>query len=84
MLGVDPYWSLSEGTLIVCAAADRAPLVLHELEEDGIAAAVVGEVLAGSGKLWVAEPDGRSTRHDEPLPDPWWAAYERAVREGWG
>jgi hydrogenase maturation factor len=84
MLGVDPYWSLSEGTLIACAAADRAPLVLHELEEDGIAAAVVGEVLAGSGKVWVAEPDGRSTRHDEPLPDPWWAAYGRAVREGWG
>jgi hydrogenase maturation factor len=83
MLGVDPYWSLSEGSLIVCAAPDRTNLVLHELEEDGIAAAIVGEVLAGSGKLWVAEPDGRSSTFSEPMPDPWWPAYERAVREEW-
>ena len=83
VLGVDPYWSLSEGTLIVCAAADRAELVLHELAEDGIAAAAVGEVLAGHGKLWVAEPDGGVTTLDAPLPDPYWPAYERAVREGW-
>ncbi len=83
MLGVDPYWSLSEGTLIVCAAPERAQLVLHELQEDGIAAAVVGEVLPGNGKLWVAEPEGGVSTHEVPLPDPWWPAYERAVREGW-
>jgi hydrogenase maturation factor len=83
MLGVDPYWSLSEGTLIVCTAAERAPLVLHELKEDGITAAIVGEVLAGPGKLWVGEPDGRVSTFAEPLPDPWWAAYERALRERW-
>jgi hydrogenase maturation factor len=83
MLEVDPYWSLSEGTLIVCAARERAALVLHELHEDGIAAAVVGEVLAGHGKLWVAEPGGGVSTFDAPQPDPYWAAYERAVREGW-
>ena len=83
MLGVDPYWTLSEGTLIVCATPERAPLVLHELEEDGIAAALVGEVLAGHGKLWVAGADGVVATYDTPQPDPWWTAYERAVREGW-
>ncbi len=83
MLEVDPYWSLSEGTLIVCATAERAALVLNELQEEGIAAAQVGEVLAGHGKLWVAEPDGGVTTHDTPLPDPYWPAYERAVRERW-
>jgi len=83
MLGVDPYWTASEGTLIVCAARERAPLVLHELEDDGIEAAVVGEVLAGSGRLWVAEADGAVATFDAPEPDPWWAAYERAMREGW-
>jgi hydrogenase maturation factor len=82
-LDVDPYWSLSEGTLLVCAAPERAELVLHELAEDGIAAAQVGEVLAGKGRLWVAEPDGGVSTFDEPLPDPYWPAYERAVREGW-
>jgi hydrogenase expression/formation protein HypE len=83
MLGVDPYWTASEGTLIVCAARDRAPLVVHELEEAGIAAAMVGEVLAGPGRLWVAEADGAVNTFDAPLPDPWWEAYERAMREGW-
>ena len=83
MLGVDPYWSLSEGSLIVCAARERAALVLHELHEDGIAAAVVGEVLQGNGQLWVAESDGSVNTFRDPLPDPWWEAYERAVREGW-
>ncbi len=83
MLQVDPYWTLSQGTLIVCAKRERAPLVLHELHEEGIAAAVVGEVLAGHGKLWVAEADSGVSTFTSPLPDPYWAAYERAVREGW-
>jgi len=83
MLGVDPYWTLSEGTLILCTAPERAPLVLHELSEDRIPAAIVGEVLPGKGKLWVAEPDGGVSTVDAPQPDPWWAAYERALREGW-
>ena len=82
-LGVDPYWTLSEGTLIACASADRAPLVLHELEQDGIPAAVVGEILPGRGKLWVAEPDGSVSTFETAQPDPWWPAYQRAVREGW-
>ena len=83
MLGVDPYWTLSEGTLIACAAPERVPLVLHELAESKIAAAVVGEVLPGKGKLWVAEPDGGVSTFETPQPDPWWAAYDRATREGW-
>src|SRR5262249_45130578 len=68
MLGVDPYWTLSEGTLIACAAAERALLVVHELQEDGIAAAAVGEVLPGRGKLWVAEPDGGVSTYDASPP----------------
>ena len=83
MLGVDPYWTLSEGTLIACAGPERAAFVLHELEADGIPAAIVGEVLPGKGKLWVAEPEGGVSTFDTPQPDPWWPAYDRAVREGW-
>jgi hydrogenase expression/formation protein HypE len=82
-LGVDPYWTLSEGTLIACAKPARALLVVHELEEDGIPAAIVGEVLPGHGKLWVGEPDGGVSTFDTPKSDPWWEAYARALREGW-
>ena len=56
VLGVDPYWTLSEGTLIVCAKPARALLVVHELQEDGIPAAIIGEVLPGHGKRGWASP----------------------------
>ena len=83
VLGVDPYWSLSEGTLIACVAPEHTASVLKELADDGILAARVGDVLAGNGKLWVAEPDGRVSTFEAPQPDPYWAAYDRVVREGW-
>lgn len=82
-MGIDPWWSCSEGALIVCAAADRATAVLGELHEAGIAATLVGEVLEGKGRVWVGEPAGPPSTYDAPEPDPWWSAYERAVREGW-
>ena len=33
--------------------------------------------------LWLTEPDGKVSRLAEPLADPYWPAYEHAVREGW-
>ncbi len=83
VLGVDPYTSLAEGALLVCARAERAADVLAALAEEGIPAADIGEVMNGAGRVWIAEPDGGVTTLDEPAPDPYWAAYARAVREGW-
>ncbi|HTR97884.1 MAG TPA: AIR synthase-related protein [Candidatus Acidoferrales bacterium] len=83
VLGVDPYVSLSEGALLVCAAPRNAPAVLGALADAGIAAAEIGEVMKGSGRVWIAEPGGAVTTLDQPPADPYWAAYERAVREGW-
>jgi hydrogenase maturation factor len=82
-LGADPYWTLSEGTLIATARAAQVPAVLAALAEEGVAAADVGEVVRGSGVLWLTEPDQTVRRLTEPEPDPYWEAYGRAVREGW-
>lgn len=81
--GIDPWWALSEGTLIATVVAGRVADVLALLAEEGIAAAEVGEVLAGSGTLYLTLPDGSVRKLSEPEPDPYWPAYERAVREGW-
>lgn len=79
-LGVDPYWSLAQGALLACAAPDRAHAVLAEWRADGIVGADIGEVVGGgSGRLWVTEADGGVTRIDAPMPDPYWAAYDRAT-----
>jgi hydrogenase maturation factor len=83
VLGVDPYTSLAEGALLVCARPEHAGAVLASLAEDGILAAEIGEVMRGAGRLWLAEADGNVLTIDEPAPDPYWAAYGRAVREGW-
>lgn len=83
LLGLDPYTSLSEGSLIACVRPERAAAALASLGAAGIAAAEIGEVVAGGGVLHVAEPDGRSTTLRTPPADGYWAAYGRAVREGW-
>ncbi len=83
VLGVDPYTTLAEGALLVGAKPDRAAAVLAALAEEGIVAADIGEVMKGSGKVWLAEPDGAVLTFDTPAPDPYWAAYARALREGW-
>lgn len=83
VLGVDPYTSLAEGALLVTAKPGRAGAVLGALDEDGIVAADIGEVMKGTGRVWLAEPDGNVLTFDEPEADPYWDAYARAVREGW-
>ncbi len=84
LLGVDPYWTLSEGTLIATVKPEHVAAAMESFALDGIAAAEIGEVVRGSGHLWVTEDDQRTvTRIEAPLPDPWWEAYSRAVSEGW-
>lgn len=81
--GIDPFWTLSEGTLIATVRPAFVAAALDALAEEWITAAEVGEVVAGSGALWLTESDGAVAKMLEPEPDPWWAAYERAVSEGW-
>jgi len=83
VFGTDPYWTLSEGTLIAAVRPTHAPAVLAALADAGIAAAEVGEVVPGAGVLRLAEPDGRRLVLVEPEADPYWPAYVRAVAEGW-
>jgi hydrogenase maturation factor len=76
--GIDPYWTLSEGALVATVRPERAADALAALREAGIAAAEVGEVVAGHGTLWLTERDGAVKKLTEPEPDPYWAAYARA------
>lgn len=83
MFEIDPYSALSEGTLVVAARPDFANRILAALAEEGIGAAEVGEVVRGNGTLWLTEQDGAVHKMIEPPADPYWAAYARAVTEGW-
>jgi len=83
MFGVDPYWTLSEGSMIGAVRPNRVAAVLEALGAEGVAAAEVGEVVPGNGAVWLTEPGGSVSRIEEIPGDPYWAAYDRAVREGW-
>ncbi len=78
--GIDPYWTLSEGTLIAAVRPAHAKMVLAALAEEKIVAAEVGEVMPGHGLLWLTEPDGRVVQLAQPEADPYWEAYRRFAR----
>jgi hydrogenase expression/formation protein HypE len=65
---IDPWISISEGTLLLTVDPSGVDDVLRALEAEGIPAAEAGEVVAGSG----LEVDGTETDH--PGADPFWAA----------
>ncbi|MFB6142642.1 MAG: AIR synthase family protein [Halorientalis sp.] len=68
--GIDPWISISEGTLLLTVDPSGVDDVLAALEREDIPAADAGEVVAGSG----LSVDGTETDH--PGVDPFWAAME--------
>jgi hydrogenase maturation factor len=81
--GIDPYWTISEGTLLATVRPAQLSEALDALAGEGIAAAEIGEVMPGHGVVHLTGEDGVIERIDAPKSDPYWPAYERAVSEGW-
>jgi hydrogenase expression/formation protein HypE len=73
-VGIDPYVSISEGTLIATVVADRAASFVETLFGEGIDAAVVGDVTDPSEGL-VLVADGSAGPLAHPGIDPFWAAF---------
>jgi hydrogenase maturation factor len=73
--GIDPWISISEGTLLVTVDSSGADDVVEAIEDAGIPAAVVGEVVEGSGLVVDGDPV------DHPGKDPYWAAFEEHMQK---
>ena len=74
LVGIDPYTSISEGSLIATVTAARAIAYLEALADAGIDAAIVGDVTEpGEGRMIVR--DGVATPLVHPGLDPFWAAF---------
>jgi hydrogenase maturation factor len=73
-VGIDPYTSISEGTLIATVVPERADAFVQALAGQGIEAAVVGEVTdPASGRVLVESGAERPLEH--PGLDPFWGAF---------
>jgi hydrogenase expression/formation protein HypE len=82
-VGMDPYVSISEGTLIATVVPDRAESFVQAVGARGIDAAIVGEVTDASAGLVLATPDGdRPLEH--PGLDPFWGAFGRWAQDAAG
>ncbi len=79
-VGIDPYISISEGTLIATVGPGRADAFVAELAAEHIEAAVVGEILEpSSGRILVTPGGERPLEH--PGLDPFWDAFGRWSEE---
>ncbi|MFC6905042.1 AIR synthase family protein [Halalkalicoccus tibetensis] len=72
---IDPWISISEGTLLLTVEGGHGEEVLAALDSEGIPAAVVGEASEGEGVYFDGEPVERPER------DPFWAAFEEGMQE---
>jgi hydrogenase expression/formation protein HypE len=73
-VGIDPYTSISEGTLIATVTPGRAESYVGALADEGIDAAIVGEITEASAGHILADGSGdRPLEH--PGLDPFWGAF---------
>lgn len=70
---IDPLISISEGTLVIAAAPEKASRMLEKLRKNGIAAFDVGE-FTESKRIFVRR-DGRKEELKPVKVDPFWEAY---------
>lgn len=78
LFGIDPYTSISEGTLIATCRPHRVKELLSRLEDKGIPASIVGELTDAREGLHYFE-GGRKHALRHPRVDPFWAAFGRAA-----
>jgi hydrogenase expression/formation protein HypE len=80
LFGIDPYASISEGTLIITCRPHRAAEVVRALTDKGIKASVVGELTAPQ-KGMVLVKNGQEGHLMHPIVDPFWKAFYGALEK---
>lgn len=82
-VGMDPYTSISEGTLIATVVPDRAEAFVRVLIDAGIDAADVGTVTEPEAGRVLVTADGEAPLQHPGL-DPFWGAFGRWAAEAAG
>jgi hydrogenase maturation factor len=77
---IDPYASISEGTLIIACKENKAQDVVKALSRKGIKSSVVGE-LTKPEKGMVLVERGKEKKLEHPIVDPFWRAFYGALEK---
>ena len=78
--GIDPYASISEGTLIIICRRHKAQQVVKALSLKGIKSSIVGE-LTEPEKGMVLVKGGKEGKLEHPIVDPFWKAFYNALKK---
>lgn len=79
-LGIDPYASISEGTLIIACRAYKAQKIVDALAKKNIKSSIVGE-LTEPDKGMVLIEDRKEEELKHPRVDPFWRVYYDALKK---
>ena len=82
LFDLDPYITLSEGTLIATVKPEKGEQVLKALASKGIKAKIIGRIVDRQHGRRVTKENKRQPLKKQPI-DPYWKAYWKAYREGW-
>ncbi|MEE4310829.1 MAG: AIR synthase family protein [candidate division KSB1 bacterium] len=78
---IDPYTSISEGTLILTCKAHKADEVVSRLDDKGILSSIIGEIVDKEQGMHFTE-NGVKKKLIHPKVDPFWGAFGKAASEG--
>ena len=79
LFNIDPYKSISEGTLIVTCRPHKAEDLVETLDRRGIKASAVGELIAAKHGMLLHE-NGKEQPLEHPHVDPFWHAFYNALQ----
>ncbi len=77
--GIDPYASISEGTLIIACKDHKAEKVVNALSRKGIKSSIVGELTNPKHGMVLVE-NGKERKLKHPVVDPFWQAFYNALK----
>ena len=78
--GIDPYASISEGTLIIACRPHKSAAVVQALTKKGIRASIAGR-FTPPGEGMVLVKGGREGELKHPIVDPFWNAFYQALKD---
>lgn len=76
---IDPYKSISEGTLIITCREHKAEKVVEILRKNDIVSSIVGELIDQKHGMILVEEGEEKLEH--PKVDPFWKAFYNALHE---
>ncbi|OGN96025.1 MAG: AIR synthase [Chloroflexi bacterium RBG_13_51_36] len=80
LFDIDPYASISEGTLIIACREHKAEEIVEALSRKGIPSSIVGGLTDAKYGMVLVE-EGKEKKLEHPLIDPFWDAFYRALKK---